>query len=398
MSDQMPPFDPSKVDPHDPFADLPKDGGAPAAPAAPPADPAAAAPPPAAAPQAPPAPDAPPAPATPRTWKIPLVVGGETREYEVSEEAFTNPESDAAKRLRASLQRDADYDRPGGAMDQQARRLAAEMAQEITRGNLAQMERDGIVERSPQDGKYYYTEQYKAFVAKRNAPPEPAAPAAPPAEDPRVAQLADLDKQIESAEAAAESDDPDVDSKKAYVALTRLNRQRAELAADIRADKYARTEAQRIREEQSSREAKTQEQRNIEQATRTLETTVNASLERHASALVDPITGKPLPKEVVEDLRATAYDKAVIAAQRAGNPEAGFAAAKSWLDGQLTRRATEIEQYRKAIPKIAPAAPAAAPTFGGGAPPPATRPVTFNKNDPFDDKSLAEHFAANGRA
>lgn len=347
------------------------------APAAPAPTPASSSPP---APPAPvptiPVPAAPAGTPGPRTWKVPLTVDGQAIEEEVSEEAFTNPDSEAAKKLRASLQKARDYDRPGGAMDQQATRKAEEMARQREERNLASLVAEGVLERLP-DGSYGYTQDYIAFRQRQSAPAAP--PAGVPAQaDPRLARLEELRAK------ATEGD------RDAYIEWADLN---AELKAEAAAQKAVQAE-RAARQSERDQEAR---QRTAQDHERALDAAISGALDAHKSVWVEPLTGTTLPPEALKPLRdAAGYIGAGAYQASKGDINTALKAARDHIFTMSAMRAAEIQRIRAAMPKAPTPAPAAAPQFGGSTPPAASREIPFDPKKPFD--GFDQWKAANGRS
>lgn len=310
------------------------------------------------APDAPVTPPAQPTATERRKLKLKGKVAGEDKEWEVDEDALDetrNPE--AYKKLVEIHQRSEDYDRPGGALDQRAAKLAEQkaMAWMVNQGWFIK-DADGKLVENP------LVPGFREYVAAKAKGVQPVASVASP-QAPAVPALSERQSRIAALKKAYETT-PDKGGGLDGNELTEM----FELLADERYDSKETAKEKTAREarERETAEATT---RQTAAARLTAEQQANQTFwEGHLSAAVaannekfrDPLTGQ-IDQEYVDAAKAR-WEKAV---RETRDP----VAARTLFDQIAASHATKLKNIvDKSIRVPTAAAPAPVSRGSAGAP------------------------------
>jgi len=319
---------------------------------APPAEPDAPPEPPAAADDAPPVPvEETPEPTS--RWKRKLVVNGQEEEFEISERAVTDPDSEEGKALTAQLQKARDYDRPGGALDKAATRRAYDM-------QMANMADLGMATRGP-DGNWTPTAKWHEWQAFQQGQQQSAPRAAAAAADAGPASPEDqsLEQLFDAAKTSGDADD-----------WRRYTDAKAELSATRRVNEAIESQTRkRVADQQAASMG------------RQIADAIEGALTPFEADFRDPAV-----KETSEHIRQRCKDAALDKIIATNDIAAGAAAARA-----LANQEFRLLRERNAALSSTTRKPAAAPTFRSGTAPKSGAPKrpAVDLNNPFDRRDYA---------
>jgi len=290
-----------------------------------------------------------------KKWKLKGKVAGEDKEWDIDEEALSNPESEAHKALVATFQMAEDYKRPGGAIDQRALR---EVQTKVAKEMLA----SGHWVIDPVTNAVDWNPKIKAAMAAKEAAAEQKPVATEPT--PRQKRLTELETKMKADLKAGNGIDPDEHIE--YTKLVAQESTASEFDTRTAAQRRAAEEAEQ--RERAQAEAAERQKRNDEAGQRELTSIVKSHEEKYRH----PVT-KALDQGAMQDVERIIRDAVRTTYATTGDAVAAWNAGKTAAADHATRHAATMRTALQQSPTKKPTG-AAPPPIHRGATSPGTKP------------------------